>query len=273
MDNKLLRVDSIEDISTIIAEIRSSRMGFFTNFYLDSAKLSLLINNGDCYAERIDNSLFIVKQSSLFWNVYFCSTSLEQLVSDLPKFQKRHGQQTMMFDIVGSQEQCLPIVAGFQGCDCVIGTSFVRMKRLSDPTSGESFDHKIIIADETKLPAINHFLHVFFDERTEQIPYREELLDFSQKGQILEYEENGVLAGFLIFEKSPSTLYLRYWFTLPDFRDKKVGSSLFRRFLEEGKDTKRQLLWVNCNNENAIKRYRHYGFTEENMFDYIMRFN
>ncbi len=273
MDNKLRRVDSIDEISSVIAEIRSLRLGFVTNFYLDPVKLSLMISKGDCYAERIDNSFFIVKRSSLFWNVYFCSTSLEQLVCDLPKFQEQYGQQTMMFDIVGSKVQCLPIVAGFQGCNCEIESSFVRMKRLPDTTFEDPFENKVIFADGIKVSEINHLLHVFFNERTEQIPYWEELLDFSQKGQILEFEEKGVLAGFLIFEKSPSTLYLRYWFTLPDFREQKVGSSLFRRFLEEGRDTKRQLLWVNCSNENAIKRYRHYGFAEENMFDYIMRFN
>ena len=45
------------------------------------------------------------------------------------------------------------------------------------------------------------------------------------------------MAGFLIYELSNATLYLRYWFTHPDHRDKKVGSRLLRRFFEEGKDT------------------------------------
>ena len=42
---------------------------------------------------------------------------------------------------------------------------------------------------------------------------------------------------------------------------------------EEGKDTKRQIFWVIRTNENAIKRYKHYGFNEENMFDYVMQYN
>ena len=74
---------------------------------------------------------------------------------------------------------------------------------------------------------------------------------------------------FLIYELNATTLYLRYWFTHPDYRDTKVGSRLLRRFFEEGKDTKRQLFWVIRTNENAIVRYRPYGFAEENMFDYV----
>ena len=80
------------------------------------------------------------------------------------------------------------------------------------------------------------------------------------------------IAGFLIYELTTTTLYLRYWFTHPDYRDRKVGSRLLRRFFEEGKDTKRQLFWVIRTNENAIVRYRHYGFVEENMFDYVMQY-
>ena len=74
-------------------------------------------------------------------------------------------------------------------------------------------------------------------------------------------------------EMNATTLYLRYWFTHPDFRDRKVGSRLLRRFFEEGKDTKRQLFWVIRSNKNAIKRYRHYGFKEENMLDFVLRNN
>ena len=80
------------------------------------------------------------------------------------------------------------------------------------------------------------------------------------------------MVGFLIYELKATTLYLRYWFTHPDYRDRKVGSRLLCRFFEEGKDTKRQLLWVIRTNDNAIKRYRHYSFVEENMYDYIMQY-
>ena len=117
----------------------------------------------------------------------------------------------------------------------------------------------------------HQLLHQFFNEKTEQIPFAEELEGYAKEGHILVCEESSNLAGFLIYEINATTIYLRYWFTLPDFRDKKVGSRLLRRFFEEGKNTKRQLFWVIRNNENAIKRYKHYGFAEENMYDFIMQ--
>jgi len=37
-----------------------------------------------------------------------------------------------------------------------------------------------------------------------------------------------------------------------------------------GSDTKRQYFWVKTDNENAIKRYQHYGFAFEPMKDVVM---
>ena len=178
----------------------------------------------------------------------------------------------MVFDIIGREEQCLPIVAALQESQGKVITSLVRMIRLAEP-----FDYipdpSIRKATEEDIPRVSQFLHSFFDARTEQIPYDEELKNFVLEGHVLLCKDDDEETGFLIYEQNNTTLYLRYWFTHPDYRDRKVGSRLLRRFFEEGKATKRQLLWVIRSNENAIKRYRHYGFEEENMYDYVLQFN
>lgn len=272
MDKPLYQVESLDCLATTIAEIRSLRQGFITNFFLDAAKHGLWISKGVCFAERINSTVFIVKRFDLFWNVFFCSTTLNQLRCDLKRFQMNHGGQSMVFDIVGREEQCLPIVAALQESQGKVITSLVRMIRLAEP-----FDYipdpSIRKATEEDIPRVSQFLHSFFDARTEQIPYDEELKNFVLEGHVLLCKDDDEETGFLIYEQNNTTLYLRYWFTHPDYRDRKVGSRLLRRFFEEGKATKRQLLWVIRSNENAIKRYRHYGFEEENMYDYVLQFN
>ena len=37
-----------------------------------------------------------------------------------------------------------------------------------------------------------------------------------------------------------------------------------------GRDTKRQYFWVKTDNDNAVKRYQHYGFQFEPMKDVVM---
>ena len=266
------QVKSFEDLQQRVAEIRALRLGFITNFFPDSVKHALWIKKGDCLMDRVGNTLFIIKQSPSFWNVFYCSTTIDGLVADLKVFQKMNPDITMMFDIVGRDIQCQPLVNKFKGLDCKEATSLVRMTRMTDLMDYVP-DETIRYATESDLPLISQQLHQYFDERTEQIPYDEELLEYAKEKRVLVCEENGVVMGHLIFELNASTLYLRYWFTHPDYRDKKVGSRLLRRFFEEGKDTKRQLFWVIRTNENAIKRYKHYGFIEENMFDFVMQYN
>lgn len=263
-------VKSIEQLQQQSAEIRALRRGFITNFFLDPVKHGLWIAKGDCYAERIGSTLFIIKQSPTFWNVFYCSTTQQEFGADLSAFMAEHFTTTMMFDIVGRDLQCQPMVELFKSKGCQEATSLVRMTRMAEP-----FDYipdaTIRKATEADIPQVSQLLHEYFNPQNEQIPYDDELLDYARQGHVLVCEEEGKMAGFLIYELNATTLYLRYWFTHPAFRDKKVGSRLLRRFFEEGRDTKRQLFWVIRTNENAIKRYKHYGFKEENMYDFVMR--
>ena len=266
------RVQSIEQLRQSSAEIRSLRRGFLTNFFIDSVKHGLWIAKRDCYIERLGSTLFIIKQSSTFWNVFYYSTTLDEFSTDLSSFLSNHPVTTMMFDIVGRDVQCQPVVELFRSKGGKEATSLVRMTRMTAPMEYVA-DDTIRRAEEKDVKGIIHLLHAYFDEQTEQIPYDEELEDYVRQGHVLVCEELDRMAGFLIYELNTSTLYLRYWFTHPDFRDRKVGSRLLRRFFEEGKDTKRQLFWVIRTNANAIKRYKHYGFTEENMYDFVMQFD
>ena len=266
------RVQSIEQLQQQSAEIRALRKGFLTNFFLDPVKHGLWIEKDDCHMERVGNTLFIIKQSPTFWNVFYCSTTMEEFSNDLSAFMAEHSDTTLMFDIVGRDFQCQPMVELFRSKGSMEATSLVRMTRMGEPFDYNA-DDTVRKATDADIPQVSQLLHVYFDAQTEQIPYDEELMDYANQGHVLVCEEQSRMAGFLIYELNATTLYLRYWFTHPDFRDKKVGSRLLRRFFEEGKETKRQLFWVVRSNENAIKRYRHYGFGEENMYDYVMRYN
>lgn len=263
---------STEQLRLLSGEVRGLHKGFLTNFYLDEEKHSIWIAKGDCFVERLGETLFVVKKSDTFWNVFYSSTTLEQLSVDFQKLQKVYPAQTMIIDVVGHEMQCKPLVEMFCHNGCVEATSLVRMTRMTAPM-GYEVDLSVRKASEGDISHVSRLLHVFFDAMTEQIPYDEELLEYARQGHVLLYEEQGQIVGFLVYELNASTIYLRYWFTHPDYRDRKIGSRLLRRFFEEGKDTKRQLFWVIRSNENAIKRYMHYGFAEENMFDYVMKFN
>ena len=262
------KVRSIAQLQEMSAEIRALRRGFLTNFFPDPVRHGLWIAKGDCYAERIGGTLFILRQSPSFANVFYCAAQ-DTFAEDLSSFLKQHEGQTLLFDIVGRDVQCGPMVTLFQEKGCQEATSLVRMTRKNAPLA-EAPDDGVQKATEADVKAVSALLHANFNEKTEQLPYDEELLDLVHRGHILKTED---MAGFLIYEQTPGTLYLRYWFTHPEHRNKKVGSRLIRRFLQEGKDSARQILWVIRGNENAIVRYKHYGFEPENMYDFVMKYN
>lgn len=262
-------VESIEQIRQLISEVRDKRKGFITNFYLDEFKHNVWILNEDLYFEWINETLFFVKQSEGFWNVFYNSTTIDALVTDVQQFQNQNSNETLMLDIVGRDAQCNSLVRQFQQIGFSEATSLVRMTKMSEEVEYVE-DSSISEATCDEVSVVFQWLNQYFDAKTEQIPYFSELEEYARRGRVLVCHEEGRLAGFLIFEINATTNYLRYWFTHPDFRDKKFGSRLLRRFFEEGKDTKRQLFWVICSNENAIKRYRHFGFKEDNMYDCVM---
>ena len=145
-----------------------------------------------------------------------------------------------------------------------------RMNRIGTLEFKEIDTPNVCFAEDVDAQVVLDMLHSYFDPLSEQLPSYEEILYFISQKSVLVYKEAGKVYGFVIFELNGQTLYLRYWFVLPEYRDLKIGSRLFNEFMRAGHATKRQLFWVIASNENAIKRYRHYGFEVERLYDYVL---
>ncbi len=266
----MIQIRTLEELKQRVAEARIGR--FITNFFLDPVKHAMWITKGDCYAEMVGGTLFIIRWNKKFWNVFYSTSTTEQLSRDLKALKEKYPKQTMMFDIVGRDVQCQPIVEIMKEAGCQEATSLVRMMRVAEPLDYTP-DPTVVLASRHDIPQVSVLLHQYFNSQNEQIPYDEELCEYADQGHVLLCKEEGILAGFIIYELNNTTLYFRYWFTRPEFRERKVGSRLWRRVFDDGRETRRQILWVIRSNENAIKRYKHYNFAEENMFDYVMQLN
>lgn len=265
----MTKLETIDQIRELIAAVRARRLGFITDFYLDEEKHKLWIDKCVFFHVQVNNSLFFIKKNNGFCNGFYSSNSETQLSDDLKQLNDYYPEEKFVFDIIGRDLQCKTIVERFKEAGYGEICSLKRMSRIT-PEDAYCFDEAISYATEVDIFQISSLLHSNFNEKAEQIPYDEELREFILKNQILICKIDNTMLGFLIFEKNASILYLRYWFTNPDYRDKKVGSKLLRAFFKIGEVTKRQQLWVVQSNRNAIARYEHYGFVTENMFDYIM---
>jgi ribosomal protein S18 acetylase RimI-like enzyme len=262
------QVFQLSTLLDAIAEIRNLRKGFITNFYLDEEKHGLWIKKGCLFVEKIEDTLFVVKKNEGFWNVFFNSTTFASFQIDLHRFTYANKQLTLMFDIVANNRMITDFSNVFSKEEYNKYTTLVRMSRISlnnetKPSEG------VFFANRGQGTEILDILNCYFDRLTEQIPYLEEINKMIDNHEVVVCEKDGKIIGFAIYELSKSTLYLRYWFVHPDYRNMKVGSRVLRQFFYNGKNCKRQQLWVIETNENAIKRYENYGFKAENLYDIV----
>lgn len=264
------KVISIEQILEFITEIKNLHKGFITNFYLDEFKHNIWIQKEHFFYERVNNTFFLIKKDKCFCNMFYCSTDMNELENSLKLFKLANGDIIIMTDIIGNINQCKIINSIFFRNGFREYRSLVRMSKITQKDYTEVVNDHVGFANRCDTTQVFDLLNKHFDSRCEQIPYLEELEEFAKNKRILLFKENKDVLGFVIFEMNKSTLYLRYWFVHPENRDKKIGSLLLNRFFNEGKDTRRQLFWVISDNKNAIKRYVHYGFNNENMYDYVL---
>ncbi|MFR3329457.1 MAG: GNAT family N-acetyltransferase [Odoribacter splanchnicus] len=264
----MVQVCNYSELLRLIASVRDLRQGFLTNFYPDEIKHNIWIRYGVLYYEWIDSVLFLFKENSNFRNLFYCAPSQYQLANAL---QEIKNDKCTITDLVGKKEQCQQLELFFLHAGFINYSKLVRMSRMTSQSNFSMPDRLSRVAEIKETDEIVDLLQKYFDPRAEQIPFLEEICSLIKQGNVIVRTDREKIIGFLIYELTKSTLYLRYWFVHPDYRDQKVGSSLMSRFFYEGRETRRQLFWVICNNENAIKRYRHYGFETENLYDQILK--
>ena len=265
----MIRIDSVQQVQEAIKRVRDFKKGYYTNFFIDFARLDLWIKHDLLYFLDLNSTIFFFKKNSSFYNVYYSSISLESLSESLYKTKSFYSNDIFVYDIVGEKNKLIDQVKVFNANGFNLYTSLIRMSRLIENNQEKINNYGLKYAKQTDLTEVYKLLYEYFDIYAEQLPEIYDLKNWIINNHILIYLENVTIIGFLIFDLVGKTSYLRYWFVHPKHRNKKVGSSLLKWYFYESNNTKRQHFWVIESNENAIKRYRHYGFKKENLKDYV----
>ena len=261
------KIESYEQTQNFVRQIRELRQGFVTNFYWDDNKHPYWIAEGTLVYEQSDNCILMVHRSDEFANLFYIATSFAAFGELLNSLQL---DGTLVVDVVckgeGTTEQEAFVNLGFEKYQHLYRMSHVG--RIVGPDWMR--DPRVKYGEKIDTALVDIAMQRDFDPLAEQLPSLKELEDYAERKQLLVIKDGDNLCGFLIFEITGVTWYLRYWYTSPDYRNKGIGAGLLRTSLIYGVDSKRQIFWVIADNENAIKRYEHYGFKRENMNDYVM---
>ena len=269
-------VNSVEQLVNFTSYTRQLRKGFTTNFFLNNFKHNLWIEKSEFFYYHIGETFFLIRENGKLIHLFYITTTIECLKSDLKTFLTLFistcdidYEKKLVIDIVGG-DAISNITDVFVHLGFVKYQSLHRMSRCGILNIENINYGDVFFADLCDLQGIMSYFVSYFDPISEQLPLMEELVELKKNNCILVCKINDEIAGFLIYEVQGITLYLRYWFVHPNYRNRKIGSKLFSKFKEIGIKTKRQLFWVIDNNENAIKRYKHYGFESEKMFNYVL---
>jgi GNAT superfamily N-acetyltransferase len=257
-------------VQNSITYIKAYKKKSVTNFFHDELTVSKWIEKGIFFSIEIMEVLFLVKKKDGFDSLFFIASSINELQVSLPLLVNRFPNSIFVTDLIVKEENS-EIISVFNQHYFNEYTSLIRMSRMvSNPSL--NFELKINLKEAriNQIDEINSLFVKYFDPMAEQLPNKIDLITWVESGSLLVYEIDSKICGFIIYDLNGVSLYLRYWFVHPDYREQKIGSSLFNYFLYKGKNTKRQLFWVIKTNENAIKRYRHYGFVEEKMYNFVM---
>lgn len=263
-------VTDIADVTNAYNFAKEFKKGFNTNCFVTTEQFNKLIKNGVLFEIYLGEVAFFLKKNVGFLNLYYYAASIDALAKALPKLLELTKDETVVVDLVTKDEFCKEKLV-FEENRFNVYTSLVRMSCVGNRSHGEGANSvKVRNAVSEEAVAVKVLLTTYFDPRAEQLPDLDDLSVWIQQNNIILFEEQGKVVGFIIYDLKATTLYLRYWFVHPDFRDLKIGSQLYKEFLARGKDTQRQLFWVIRSNENAIKRYLHYGYKEEHMYNYVL---
>lgn len=249
-----------------MSDVRNLRKGYVSNFYPDEFKIGIWISHDMLGVIKMEQSIIFLVEKKGFTCLYYCATSYPELQK---AWNLLPANEKYIVDIVA---RGIDETANFflKQNNFTKYSALYRMSKIPE-TSNEAYvpDSCLRNANYDDIPVIQDFFEKDFDKYVEQIPTKEELAQWIDLGHVIVSVIDNNLAGFLIYDYSPSSWYLRYWFVDSKYREKKVGASLIKEGMHRGADARRLMFWVIETNENAIKRYEHYGYKRENMTDTI----
>jgi len=264
-------VTTVAQVFDALQGAKAGASAFCTNFFPAHAKVQGWIDHGELLGELRDLSAFFLRKDRDFWHLYFCAANvaaLQREVSAIPSLRT----ERVAVDLVGSEAvlgELLKVVesAGFQ--------RYARLLRLARPNqSGQpqpSADGtEVLCADKTDCQAITDLLECAFDRYADQLPMLYEIEAAIEAHQILAVKCDRALAALLFFESQGFTSTIRYWAVAERFRSHRFGSALMRHYLAAQSAVRRFVLWVTADNENAVLKYRHYGYAPDGLVDHVL---
>lgn len=254
------------DIKSELFRLKSKEMK--TNFFMSEVQFNQLLSENKIHVFKTEKACFLLTDDDGFKRLYFIVSDVEEIKFFLNNEAKKFSDDTSV-EAAGSCKYLQNIKEAFLQNGFYEYSSMVRMSKIRREVEEVDFENIHLLTTDKK-KEIQELYKKYYDKFVERIPTIEEIDRFIENKSAYYFSDNDEIQGFIVFEYHGITSHLRYWFVHPNYRDRKIGSKLIHLFFNIGENVKRELFWVIRSNENAIKRYKHFGFVEEDMHNLIL---
>lgn len=264
-------VTTVAQVFAAIQGVKAGASAFCTNFFPAQAKLQGWIAHGELLGDFHDRLAFFARKDRDFWHFYFCASdvaTLQREITALPTLKT----ERVAVDLVGSEESLGDLVRVMESAGFRRQARLVRLARASQPAQPQSSPDgtEVLWAEQADRQAIIDLLESSFDRYADQLPMPYEIDTAIEARQILSVKREGTLAALLFFETQGFTSTVRYWVVAEQFRSHRFGSALIRHYFAAQSVVRRFILWVTADNENAVLKYRHYGYSPDGLVDHVL---
>lgn len=254
------------DIKSELFRLKSKEMK--TNFFMTESQFNQLLSENKIIVFKTEKACFLLTDDFGFKRMYFIVSNALELNPFL-EYLTANYQSEISVETAGNSNYLQEIKETFLQNGFFEYSSMVRMSKIRNEKEELNFENIHLLTIDKK-EEFHSLYKKYFDKFVERIPTSEEIDAFIENKSAYYFSDNNEIQGFIVFEIYGIISHLRYWFVHPNYREKKIGSKLIQLFFNIGENVKRELFWVIESNENAIKRYKHFGFVEEDMHNLIL---
>lgn len=266
----MIPVRTVDEVFTAIQQVKAAAPAFCTNFFPVQKKLQGWIEHGELTSESRDGAAFFFRRDRDLQHFYFCGASVAALQREIANIATLKTERVVT-DLVGSEAALGEMLKCLETTGFRRYSHLQRMARSSQPAADASgTDAPVVFAEASDRQAILDLLDNSFDHYADQLPMVYEIDAAIEAKQIFAIKCDGELAAILFFETQGFTSTIRYWVVAERFQSKRLGASLIRHYFASQSAVKRFILWVVASNENAVKKYQHYGYAADGLIDLVL---